>query len=316
MSFRSSPRRWTGAVTFALLAAGCGGDPVAVNVVTTPVLADLAQVTTAFDSNATFVALSPTLLRIAPFSPPFTAGPVIPVLSRGRTWAWNSTALHYQVDTAATGSPATGVRIRLYRLNPDNLDMPAVPLDSIGHVDLLDLTTPSLDRLRILVTGGAGTTGDYQISGARTMTGASFDVAGFLQAANGTRHVTFTGSWTSNANGTSAQAHLVLPAGITLDYTQAIQPDGDETATMTLASADRVVVATFADNGIHATGTIRFDGAQVATYTWDGVTPIVTAAGASLTSPQIADLRELLVRGFQLGVVNLQQLLTPGHHLF
>jgi hypothetical protein len=303
--------------TFAL--AACGGDsnPVLPDISTTTVLSDLGQVEAAFAAHGTFQSLAPTVLRIPPFM--LTTGPVVPAALRGKTYVWNSTALAYEVDNAVTGAPAGGVRLRLYQLDPNNLDMPATPLVQLGYADLLDVSTTSLDRLRLVLVEGTTTVGDYLLSGTKGPAGLDFTTAGFLRAADGTQRIDFTGSYTNDATGIDATAQVVVPNGPTLTLEQQADPSGNETLVLELANGGTTVTVTmtYTASSDQTAGTIQFNGVQAASYTWNSVTPVVTAAGGvSLTASQLADLRLLLVRGFGLGAGDLQMVLTPAIHLF
>lgn len=315
---RSCVKRGALAVVPALVMAACGGDnPVLPTISTTSVLSDLGQVEAAFADHGAFQSLAPTVLRIPPFM--LTTGPVVPVSLRGKTYVWNATALAYEVDNAVTGAPAGGVRLRLYQLDPNNLDMPVTPLTQIGYADLLDVSSASLDRLRLVLVEGTSTVGDYLLSGTKGPAGLDFTTAGYLRAADGSRRVDFTGTYTNDATGIDAAAQATVLNGPTLTLEQQVTPAGNETLVLELTNGGTTVTVnmTYTASSDQTTGTIQFNGVQAASYTWNSTTPVVTAAaGVSLTANQIADLRLLLVRGFGLGAGDLQTVLTPAIHLF
>ena len=186
----------------------------------------------------------------------------------GKTYEWNAVSGTYEATTRA-GAPANGVRFILYALGGTGL--PATPLQEIGYADFKDESTPSLEKLHIVVVANGTRYVDYTIA-VDTAT-SSFTMVGFVS--DGSRRLDFGLTLSGTATVVSEEltfdinaenAHVRLTATIeflsetsyrsTLDYRFQF---GAEVATVTgIVNQDGSVVT----GGF----TITLNGRDIATY--------------------------------------------------
>jgi hypothetical protein len=125
-------------------------------------------------------------------------------------YVYNATTGQYEVAAEPDATtPADGVRIVLYAWNVLS-GAPSSPLTRIGHVDLIDESNASQNRLNVVLVRAEGsvTLMDYDITHSVSSSSESFSIAG--SATNGTTPVTF--NLTGTASETAATITFDLEA--------------------------------------------------------------------------------------------------------
>jgi hypothetical protein len=125
---------------------------------------------------------------------------VVPPALLGKTFTWDVTTHAYAEDAAFTpAAPSDRVRIILYAVDPNTLEIVETPLTATGFVDLVDesTTAPAVDKLHVIVSGGTPTApgtqyANYTVSAQVTgnpVTAFTASAAGFVS--DGTHTLTF-----------------------------------------------------------------------------------------------------------------------------
>jgi hypothetical protein len=103
----------------------------------------------------------------------------IPAALLGATCIWDPGAEGWINDTTLTGAPANGIRFLLYTLDSQTF-LPAVPLDDIGYIDIVDLSSfPNLDVQMVAVVG-TDTLVSYDIMGTVDEINFDLSMVGFV----------------------------------------------------------------------------------------------------------------------------------------
>ncbi len=135
---------------------------------------------------------------------------VLPIDVRGNMYVYNETTESYEVsDSPDAGTPANGVRVVLYAWDVLS-DQPSSPLTRIGHVDLVDESNASQNRLNVVLVRaqGSATLMDYDITHSVSSSSESFSIAG--TATDGETPIVFNLS--GNASETAATVTFDLEA--------------------------------------------------------------------------------------------------------
>lgn len=103
---------------------------------------------------------------------------VIPAAALGKTYVYDASAQDYVISGDA-GAPADGVRFILYAVDPLTR-LPATPLNTTGHVDVIDRSAGNTVTVEILAVSGTTTFLDYTVTGTGTQSSASVRVFGFI----------------------------------------------------------------------------------------------------------------------------------------
>lgn len=144
-----------------------------------------------------------------------SAAAIFPPEVVGKTFEWNVSTLQYE-PTARAGAPALGVRFILYAIDPLT-GQPADPLVEVGHVDLIDESSGSTQKLRVMVVGdgGAPVYVNYTVAlGNVTETSARITVGGYItNGAASPDTLDFTGTIEFAASSSSAS----VTQNVTLD---------------------------------------------------------------------------------------------------
>lgn len=148
--------------------------------------------------------------RKAPLFARSAARDVVPIEVRGNMYEYSTTTQQYEVSSSPdAGTPANGIRIVLYAWDVLNNTFSS-PLTRIGHVDLIDESNASQNRVNVVLTRANGnvTLMDYDITHSVTTSSESFSIAG--SATNGITPVVFNLS--GNASETAATVTFDLEA--------------------------------------------------------------------------------------------------------
>ena len=140
-------------------------------------------------------------------------GTIIPDSMYGRVFEWDTTGVGQYTYQGNTVANLNGVRFLLYAVGLDGEVFE--PVTQIGTLDIIDLSTPSVARLQVLVKNTAGTTTfvDYTIEFTSTQTSAQATATGSIsngQTGDGGRELNFNQTLTVNANGARVVATFTL----------------------------------------------------------------------------------------------------------
>lgn len=232
---------------------------------------------------------------------------VLPIDVRGDMYVYNETTEQYEVSTTPdAGTPANGIRIVLYAWDVLSGTF-SLPLTRIGHVDLIDESNASQDRLNVVLVrqNGNVTLMDYDITHSVSASSESFSIAG--SATNGVTPVVF------NLTGTGSET----AATITFDLEAATVGFNVHVGMNANAMTEQATVETSLGYGGHTlafrlsttangiNGEIKFDGMRYATLsivveeTPGSVTTTVTfqkANGSQMTVEEIEAIQGVFER--------------------
>lgn len=248
----------TGPEDFSPTDANTQADVVLSAVSDNPALASLSVLAPYMQFGAAQMALS-----VAPFDPSEpqartaaerlqtirSAGPsfgssaslaLFPADLLGQTLVFNPGLERYEIDDTATGAPAAGVRLILYAVDPI-LHQLLEPLDPVGYLDLIDVSTASSDALQLVAVIEGETFLDYIASATQTTSSVTLAAEGFLS--DGTDQVDFDLSLTATAGSVSSD-YLLSADGNSVRLEAGFSGDGEDAfeATLTIDGDDTVVL--------------------------------------------------------------------------
>jgi hypothetical protein len=221
-----------------------------------------------------FRALGSTLLRLG-FASPLA---LFPADWLGNTYVYNPDTQTYVLDAQRTGAPADGLRLILYAVDPA-LHTILLPLDEVGYLDLIDVSTASEDAVQIVAVVNGVTFIDYTASAA-VGTSATVSAVGYLS--NGTSRVDFDLSVTATQAATSFDCQL--ESGVnSVGFQATIVATEGGSLTLTVSDGDNDVVLDITVGVTGVNGTITYNGDLVVTISgspdsptftkWDGTAP-------------------------------------------
>lgn len=230
----------------------------------------------------------------------FALAEVIPPELRGTVYVYNPDTGQYEEDPAQTG-PANGVRFILYAVDPITLE-PVLPLSPIGHVDLLDTSTATTDRLRVLVVIGTETYVDYTLTASGTASSGIVDIVGYVT--DGTYRVNFDMRIEFDLDSNDFSIDIVLDAvtrGVRLHLSLAETYDADTgefvqaVAVYEIRTPRGTVRFSVTITGTTISGDIRHNGRVVVTISGTESSVTFTRAddGEPLTAEELAALEDL-----------------------
>jgi hypothetical protein len=234
---------------------------------------------------------------------------VIPPDARGKTYVYNPDVGSYEVASDRTDAPANGIRIVLYAWDALS-GAPASPLTEIGHVDLIDQSTSTQNRLSVVLVRASDNAQllNYTITHTVTSSRESFSIAG--SANNGTTSVTFNLSGTASASSASATFDLSAPSvGLTVHFEVSVSALTEQARVgLALGYDGHTLSVSISLSATGISGEIRFDGKRYATFsmTYDPSTGSVTttfkkANGQPLTAAEIEAITSLFERALGFG---------------
>lgn len=230
----------------------------------------------------------------------FRLSAVIPSELRGRTYEYNPTTGQYEHNPARTGAPSNGVRLVLYAVNPVTYE-PVEPLTEIGYVDLIDLSTSTTDRLRVVAVVEGVTYVDYTLSASASGSLVVLTAVGYVS--NGTERVSFSFRVDFDMVAGVLSIDITLEAvnrGFRVDLSADMRFNGftDEPESLTLVyviRSERGAVrfaVTITDTSIE--GDIRLNGRVIVLISGDETSVTFTRAdGTELTPQELAALENL-----------------------
>jgi hypothetical protein len=256
--------------------------------------------------------------RLFSFPSPSESAVLFPADLLGATLVYNPATGQYEVDPAATGAPANGIRLVLYAVDPV-FHSPVEPLSAVGHLDLTDESTAAADQVGILAVLGDVTYIDYHGSATVLTDGVTFAALGYFS--DGTTVVNFdlSQSWSSVDGFVLAydvNAHAVdTPTAVTSILAEVHLDPSMETASYALAVEHQGESVSLAVTGSATSlnGTVSHNGVTVAEVSGDPDNPVFTDGnGHPLTNEQIQALG-LLFGSITAIISGFDVLLIPAY---
>jgi hypothetical protein len=228
----------------------------------------------------------------------------IPAALLNTQWRLNETTLEYELDTNPDPDrPANGVRFLLYAVNPIS-GQPIVPLQEIGHLDLIDTSTLPTITIQMIAVIQDVTLIDLTVSATTAETSLTVTGDGFIS--DGTDQLVIDLDIDGSVTGETAitlDASLVLSvADITITATVTGDVDvAQETGTISIALSivsddGSISFSLDLDSQGVISGDVRFGGQVVALISGNADTEeivITNAQGGDLTPAEIAALEEM-----------------------
>lgn len=209
---------------------------------------------------------------------------LFPVDLLGTTYVYNTTTDQYEANPNATGAPDDGVRFILYAVDPI-LGQIVEPLNAIGYLDLIDVSTPSADALRILAVVGSVTYIDYTASAAQATNSVTLSADGFLS--NGTDQVDFDLTLTATLSAVTLDYQLSSGDG-SVRLEASLNQNDETQATLTLEGDGDTVILDITITPSTVEGEITYNGDVVVTVSGSPESPTFTKPdGTALTQDEI-----------------------------
>jgi hypothetical protein len=166
------------------------------------------------------------------------------------------------------------------------------PLNEVGHLDLIDVSTAASDALRLVAVVEGETHLDYTASITVTTTSATLAAEGFLS--DGTDQVDFDLSLTGTANAVSLD-YLITHTGNSVRLQATLSgSDDDIQATLTILGDGDTVVMTVTTTPSTVSGQITYNGDVAITISGTPNAPTFARPdGTPLTEAEIDALMTL-----------------------
>lgn len=247
---------------------------------------------------------------------------LIPDQYRGLTLVYDPATDAYVVDSNLVG-PVNGIRFLIYAVNPITGD-PVVPLNEVGHVDILDESTGTSAIARLIVVSGTTEFINYTVTLSGTPLTPSFRIQGFVS--DGANRVEFdlTTSIAANIGGVTVALDysIAVPASgfsvaATLEIVDDVQTEGESvTVNVQFAQGQNSVVFDGAiDNDVgELTVTVNTQPFAVISINGEVVT-VTDPDGNPLTEAEEQALRDM-VDAFEKVFGTWEHLFAPVEFLF
>jgi hypothetical protein len=208
----------------------------------------------------------------------------------GKTFVFNPDQEQYEIDETRTDAPEDGVRLILYAVDPV-LGLLVTPLDEVGYLDLIDVSTASSDALRLVAVIGNETFLDYVASATQTTTSATIAAEGFLS--DGTDQVDFDLSLTAATSGVSVD-YLLSAGGNSVQLEASIGGEDDIEVTLTVEADDDTIVLTVTVTPSTLSGQITYNGDVAVTISGTPNSPTFERPDGTPLTQQELDALEAL----------------------
>jgi len=235
----------------------------------------------------------------------------------GKTFQWDTAGGgRYRItDSTLSGASSNGVRFFLYVVIPGSA-RPLVPLQKIGTVDLVDVSTPQANILHTVLQFGTQTISDYTITGVKTTSSLTLTAAGYIT--DGVTQTTFTLQHALTLADSSLVTDFQLSAsGATVAMHTTLTGSGGRNAAIdwiVQKGGSIEVVGTSTPSTINVQ--FKFNGTTWATVSGSPAAPTIAGApGQSLTTGDLLALAEIL-QGFGDISANLEGVFGPAFLVF
>ena len=329
-------RRLIAVPAVAALAAGACAESTAPSAVDPSAMATAVNgLSGAFSGNAAFQSLSVlsknftlTAAGAAQRAPrrgladraPVATLALFPANVLGKTFVWDTAAggKYRIVDSTLAGAPSAGVRFWLYVTNTAT-GRPALPLQKIGYVDLIDVSTPQANAIRVPIQFGSQSIADYTITGVKTTTSLTLTASGYIT--DGVSQTVFDMSHQISLADSSVVLHdHVTGNGTSVSLSTSASGSGGTGA----LQLDWLVAKNNATIEVAGSGTatsvnlqFKFNGTTWATVSGNpSATPSITGAnGRQLTAAELVALGQIL-QGLYAIYGSLDSVFAPSFLVF
>jgi hypothetical protein len=239
--------------------------------------------------------------------PSFSMEPIFPSNFLGKTFEWSEELGRYAMTDRA-GAPANGVRFILYAVDPIT-EQPALPLNEVGRLDLIDEGSASATRLRVVAETGGFTRLDYLVSASYALLGEDVQATatGEGYISDGTRRLDFDLIQTVTLNNSTGvmgvdlaydlrmddeNVRVLVNAGTEIDLAAS---DVSLDVLMTITDGGNVTVFDArVDQNETISGTVSHNGETVVLISGTTSAPVFTdGEGAALTSSEVEALTQI-----------------------
>jgi hypothetical protein len=235
----------------------------------------------------------------------------------GKTFQWDTAkgGKYRIVDSTLAGASSSGVRFFLYVVIPGT-SKPLLPLQKIGTVDLVDVSTPQANVLHTTLQFGTQTISDYTITGVKTTSSLTLNATGYIT--DGVTQTTFTLQHAL----TLADSSLVTDyqvsgggAGVTMHTALSGAGGGNAALDWIVQKGGSIeVVGTSTPSVISVQ--FKFNGTPWVTVGGSPASPtFAAAAGHVVTAGDLVALAQIL-QGFSAIAVNLNGVFGPAFLVF
>ncbi|MDH5198860.1 MAG: hypothetical protein OEY20_16585, partial [Gemmatimonadota bacterium] len=213
---------------------------------------------------------------------------IFPANLLGTTFVFDPDSGRYVLDPNATGAPAAGIRMTLYAVDPV-IGQILMPLNPVGYLDLIDVSTPATDAVRILAVIGTTPYLDYTASVTVTTSSATIAAEGFLS--NGSQQVDFDLSLTATQSSIGLD-YLLSSGGNSVQLVATVGAgENDLTATLTVRGGGDTVVMTVTVTPSTLSGQITYNGGVAVTISGTPDSPMFARPdGTPLTEAELGAL--------------------------
>jgi hypothetical protein len=266
---------------------------------------------------AAAIATLDVMRRLADRAPGATLA-LFPANVLGKTFQWDTAGARYRiVDSSLAGASPNGVRFFLYVVVPGS-DRPLLPLQTIGYVDLIDVSTPQANALHQLLKFGSQTIADYTTTGVRTTSSLTLTAAGSVT--DGVTPVNFNlvRALTLADSSLAAEYHLSGNGATVTMTTSVTGATGNQSLTIDwLAQKHGSVQVVGSVTPAAIDVQFKFGGTTWATVSGDpNGTPTFTGAnGRTLTAADLVAMGQILA-GFEAIFESLDGAFGPADLVF
>lgn len=235
----------------------------------------------------------------------------------GKTFQWDTAGGgKYRItDLSLTGASSSGVRFFLYVVIPGT-DRPLLPLQKIGTVDLIDVSTPRADILHLVVQFGTQPIADYTITGVKTTSSLTLTATGYIT--DGVTRTTFTLAHALTLADTSLVTDYALNGGgASVTMHTALSGSGGGSATIDwLVQKGGSIEVAGTSTALQINVQFKRNGTTWATVSGSTAAPSFTGQnGAVLTAGDLIAIGQIL-QGFSLISTNLTGAFGPAFLVF
>jgi hypothetical protein len=239
----------------------------------------------------------------------------------GKTFQWDTASPGgYRItDSTLAGGPSNGVRFLLYQTDTAT-GQPSLPLYQIGYLDLADVSTTSVNAVRLLLKVGSLTAADYTVTEDKTTSSLTLSAVGYVTNAvvSGSPIVNFNLSHTLTLTDSSlATDYQANDGSATVSLVSTVSGSGGTpslTLDWTATKGGSVEIVGFSGDTIHMA--FKINGSTIATVTGTPANPSLTTPSGQPLSLTEGQALVAILDGFDSIYYNLSLVFLPGLLVF
>jgi hypothetical protein len=211
---------------------------------------------------------------------------IFPADLLGAVFVFDPDSARYVLDPERQG-PTDGIRLVLYAVDPV-LQQILEPVQEVGHLDFIDVSTPATDAVQIVAVVNNVTFLDYTAGVTVTTSSITLSADGYLS--NGSAQLDFDLSLTATATAGSLDYQLSNGDG-EIRLEASFDADDSGSATLTLSSDGDTVVMSVTITPSTISGQVTYNGDVAVTVSGTPDDPVFARPdGTPLTQNEIAAL--------------------------